>query len=149
MFAPASCHDVPLFIEVSSTPPSNRFSKSKRCQKVSVGEIAPDGMEIAVVCVSCWSETSDTLGENADRVPPKAAVVTEAQPQPPGTHVGTTDANVLSVPLSKVSLSGVVGVQVDVAVAVLVDVAVMSATAESYMPSDVTSERPVLALAPP
>src|SRR5438094_762789 len=116
MFAPASCHVEPLLIEVSSTPTSYRFSRSNRCQKVSVGAVALAGMDIAFVSVSCWSVTSCRSGTNADLVPPWAAVVTEAQPQPPGTHVGTTDANVLSVPLSKVSFKGVVGVHVDVAV---------------------------------
>src|SRR5436190_17283083 len=68
-------------------------------------------MAIGVRDVSLWSAMLLTSGANAEWVPVWAAVVTEAQPQPPGTHVATLDANVPRVPLSKPSLSGVVGAQ--------------------------------------
>jgi hypothetical protein len=96
-------------------------------------------MEIVFVSVSCWSVTSVRSSANADLVPLWAASVTEAQPQPPGIQVVTTDENVFSVPLSNVSLSGVVGVQAGVGVFVDVDVA--KASAEAKLASTFTKPR--------
>ena len=52
--------------------------------------------------VNCWSATLATSGAKREWVPLWAAVVTLAQPQPPGTQVATAEAYPSSVPVSKV-----------------------------------------------
>src|SRR5437762_12146495 len=82
-------------------------------------------MATGFVVTSVSSVISFRSGEKAEKAPVWLAVVTADQPQPPGTHCKTTEVKTPSVPLSKVSFTGVaVHAGVSVAVGVAVAVAV-------------------------
>src|SRR5689334_11915374 len=80
-------------------------------------------MAMGLMVVRRWSDTLATSGAKAAPTPEWVVPVT-TQPQPPGTQVGTLEANAPR-PLSKPSFTGVVTLHgVGVNVGVLVDVGV-------------------------